>query len=66
MINKKENLMIQGLRVIGWVNLLPIIYLGWCAVVGLPVTDLQWGGSIVTGSIGLLLLLVLYTPIEER
>ena len=66
MITKKASPMIQVLRVIGWINILPVIYLGWCAVIGMPVTDLQWGGAAFIGGMGLLTLLILYTPGEER
>lgn len=51
---------------IGWVNLFPVIILGWLAVVGLPIVEMQWVGAIVTGIVGLLMLLILYTPVEEH
>ena len=66
MTTKKTNLKMLGLKAIGWVNLLPVIYLGWCAAVGLVVSEMQWVGALVTGVIGLLMLLILYSPTEER
>ena len=53
------------LIVIGWVNLLPTIIIGWCSALGLTVVEMQWVGALVTGVIGLLMLLILYTPVQE-
>lgn len=53
------------LIVIGWVNLLPIIIVGWCSALGLTVVEMQWVGALVTGVIGSLMLLILYTPVQE-
>lgn len=50
---------------IGWFNVCPVIILGWRAIGGEPILEMQLVGALVVSIVGFIMLFILYTPVEE-